>query len=193
MEIDVQVQKLSVVNPPWMAGLGLAPLLWVLQDVYRLSSTVQQGTPLWGFNGIQKSSQFNLQLLNCVLHILLHCIQAAVKTCVLLTCTWTHRSRPQVRCRYCRSVANQEEEESNRGGEGMDHGEEGNLWSSWWQRVSKRVCERRESPQKSSNPEPDWKPKDFFFSTTLPLSLVALRPLSCSLIFPSLTWLRPVS
>ena len=70
MEIDVQVQKLSVVNPPWMAGLGLAPLLWVLQDVYRLSSTVQQGTPLWGFNGIQKSSQFNLQLLNCVLHIL---------------------------------------------------------------------------------------------------------------------------
>lgn len=53
-----------------MSGLGVAPLPWVLQNVHKLSSFVQQGAQIWVFNGIQKSSQFNLQLPNCVLHIL---------------------------------------------------------------------------------------------------------------------------
>lgn len=71
-----------------------------------------------------------------------------------------------------------------------------NLASSWW-RKDWRVCERedRGPPKISSNSEPDCKQKVFFFSssTTPPLSLFALRSLSCSLILPALTWLRPVS
>lgn len=57
-----------------------------------------------------------------------------------------------------------------------------NLASSRWRRVES-VWEKRQKqngPQNSSNSEPDWNQKDFFSSTTLALSLFALRLLLLS-------------
>lgn len=54
-----------------LVGLRLAPLPWIFQNIHSCPSCiVQEGAPLRVFDGLQKSSQLNLQTLNCVLHFL---------------------------------------------------------------------------------------------------------------------------